>query len=401
MVHRDSPRWVRELNLNGDYKRTSWFYENYKKFYVEDEYAIAFANQIDEIITILDDLYGREKWDFDFRYSSVERLHLHIVISYGDLNIQDSLGNEHLIQDLYLSYRLKTYIILNEDESKELSICLPDNPYAYRGKLTYVEHRKNYLHSHVSRGSVVGKVYPKEGCYFCVGANEYALGVAKAKSEPFNKEDFMFSLILMEQSLNWESADGGPYQEITSLTSQNPTPIFINSLVDTTYSFSQLKRDKRELIQLIQKEKLNINFSEITQTFKVNNNKKFSNKINYLARENNLNTLLFYVSKTYTIRYSTILDNLQLLNSIANQNDDSANIVTQIQINEPLIFNGQSIIREVQNLDNSEETKDLVRKLLNINNFEVTSEITEDIANKLTRGINYAQRKINYKQFVK
>lgn len=119
----------------------------------------------------------------------------HFVLHYPHIKIQNSLGKEHDIYDLFFK------IVVESNNRNNLSL----NFYGCRTTLSDGERANNYLHSHLNPSN-------NRGLYqgFCIGSghmNEY---------RNITHKDKLISLpIAIDRYLEWESLEGGPYKNMS------------------------------------------------------------------------------------------------------------------------------------------------------------------------------------------
>ena len=156
-----------------------------------------------ELFPILDDLYS-DRWDWD----SKDRIRIH----FPAFTITNSKGERHDIKDLYVELKYNHSIKVFNGSYK-----------GARGSVTKSELNGAYAHSHlpsISRENV-GKFNS-----FCLGSStlSYLLSdLATLDMTPAKLEDiklkFMIVLMEIENYLQWESLEGGPYRRMSNINS--------------------------------------------------------------------------------------------------------------------------------------------------------------------------------------
>lgn len=132
------------------------------------------------------------------------------VLHYPHIKIQNSLGKEHDIYDLFFK------IVVESNNHNNLSL----NFYGCRTTLSDGERANNYLHSHLNPSNNRGSYQ-----HFCIGSghmNEY---------RNIRHKDKLMSLpTAIDRYLEWESLEGGPYKNLSGNYSNSNSHNRIRSL---------------------------------------------------------------------------------------------------------------------------------------------------------------------------
>lgn len=130
----------------------------------------------------------------------IDEYFLEIAIKFPDITITNSRGKSHNIKDLlvFTTINLETMKFSKDIEG-------------YRGSLTPEEVCSQYNHSHLRAGDC-NKITK-----FCLGSSEMAVLVAEMKSNTINSQKFEFYCGSLDQYVRWESLEGIPYIEFSSI----------------------------------------------------------------------------------------------------------------------------------------------------------------------------------------
>lgn len=139
-----------------------------------------------------------------------------LVIWFPRITIKNSAKQKHTIRDLYVRFRFR------------------DNGQVYetlegaRSTYTFYEHKNNYSHSHLPSAAAINAKYEN----FCLGYDSFRISIDSFKKDStvistFNYDKFELMLYELGEYVKWESAEGGPYNYMTSALSygnQNTIP---------------------------------------------------------------------------------------------------------------------------------------------------------------------------------
>jgi hypothetical protein len=134
----------------------------------------------------------------------------HFVLHYPHIKIQNSLGKEHDIYDLFFK--------IDVDNHTPDNLYL--NFYGCRTTLSDGERNNSYLHSHLNPSNSRGSYQN-----FCTGSghmNDYR--------NIRNKDKLMSLPIAIDRYLEWESLEGGPYRHMSANYSNSHSHERIRSL---------------------------------------------------------------------------------------------------------------------------------------------------------------------------
>lgn len=237
------------LKITGKGRNTGHFYKMLQKgflkfpaesgdifiqYYDDREKMVRMATQFDMLVTMLNTHYG-ESWDFHYKPLKNQELSftVDIIIHYPDIQISNGTIT-HNIRDLFVH----TQISFNDN--LEL-ICKP--PGGFRTTYSYVEWFQGYDHSHL-RTKDAARNKPDtffQGSFFCLGANtdlENILNnVFLSHEYVFNTDVFEGFLYAIDDAVEWESLEGGPYIRISTLSSLIPSRNIVHTSkkVNLTY----------------------------------------------------------------------------------------------------------------------------------------------------------------------
>jgi hypothetical protein len=167
-------------------------------------------------------------WDFarlvadEFKNSDAAKYRL--TIHFPEIEITNSEGEEHKITDLYVSMFF--------DES--MAHC--SDWHGARGSLSFAEYCAEYRHSHLS-GLTSGY------SHFCLGEGTTVDIVNGLLADRWNPDLLMRALLLMHTYVRWESLEGGPYCEMSSIASNSNESISFPSEVDKRTVVTELLKD--------------------------------------------------------------------------------------------------------------------------------------------------------------
>jgi len=158
----------------------------------------------DDILPIVNDIFGEDrvyisKEQIDRFYND---LVYSIYIHFPVLNITNTWGDKHEMQDLYVKFTInldssfdRCYI---EMQGRRLTASLK-------------EYESSYAHSHLSRSAIHGFET------FCLGSSDFARLIMDVKLE-MSETCWNLMFMSLENYLKWESIEGGPYKFMRDIT---------------------------------------------------------------------------------------------------------------------------------------------------------------------------------------
>lgn len=190
-----------------------------------------FRKHYDTLVKGLDTIYP-DSWDFRVSvrgsgYGTIRQIILEPVIKFERVEIKNSSGNTHQIEDLFVRVPIKQNYF-EEHESYKFYI---DIIQGIRTTLTDVEFHAQYSHSHLSR--VAQRTFGTNNhdfSAFCVGQGEInnLTMILNSKANNMNLEQatldenvWILFLLHLKGYLSWESLEGGPYITMSSLGDGN------------------------------------------------------------------------------------------------------------------------------------------------------------------------------------
>lgn len=147
-----------------------------------------FASSFDDMASLLDSTIGENEWDV---------IGSKIYIHFPGFYIRNNSAKT-FIKDLY--------VIINFNENNCFHISLQGQ----RATLSPIEYAKSYSHSHLSNGNF------SRGT-FCLGSGPIAQTLGILNSGEYSSDIFQLFLYQINDYLQWESLDGGPYRKISYL----------------------------------------------------------------------------------------------------------------------------------------------------------------------------------------
>lgn len=132
-----------------------------------------------------------------------------VIIHFKEINIRNSMGQSHLIEDLFVKIRL------NLDGSN----LIVGGVSGYRTKVSFAEWSSNYMHSHLpgSRFTTGRDTGNMPFNTFCLGSGEIRDHVMEIQAEGFSQTRFTSFLLQVIGLVTWESLEGGPHKRIGSI----------------------------------------------------------------------------------------------------------------------------------------------------------------------------------------
>lgn len=144
---------------------------------------------------------------FGERCEVIEDKGLIIMIHFPEITITNSNDRKHEIKDLFVKFRV--YDIFPEQDSK-CSIGIQ----GCRTTLSLAEWNSDYGHSHLS-----GTCFCNFNG-FCLGTSDFKIVIENLKLS-LSRDDWYLLFYSLENYVNWESLEGGPYRKIKDITLGN------------------------------------------------------------------------------------------------------------------------------------------------------------------------------------
>ena len=171
-----------------------------------------FVADFDNMANLLDSNYGENGWDI---------IGSNIYIHFSGFYIKNNTSKNY-IKDLY------TIISFYKNEDVGFKLTL----WGRRVTLSPMEYVKNYSHSHLSQGGFnIGK--------FCLGSGPITQTLSVLQ-DTYTDDLFQLFLYQINEYIQWESLEGGPYRKIRNL--------YANTKVSYDRSLSRIDRLYKEFI---------------------------------------------------------------------------------------------------------------------------------------------------------
>lgn len=189
--------------------------EKFKTFVLDDQGVYAIAK----------DIFGEEYVDVN-KLSPTE---FNLIVLFPEINITNSRNHKHVIKDLYVKINVDI-TSHNVNVGDRLSTIVLSGR---RGKLSEEEYQSTYGHSHFSGRGI------ERWSDFCLGSSDFAM-ILQTMKFSLTAEDWSLLFLSLENYLSWESLEGGPYKNMSSV-----------SLRQQTYNSSDFKSHALELIKTL------------------------------------------------------------------------------------------------------------------------------------------------------
>lgn len=259
---------LHQKQLTGEFRTTRFYYENAIKGRFADILGKPedFANQIDSVITVLNNKMGN-KWDIilypyyeyvpasdsttdNWKYKG---LSIWVVLHYPLVTIRNSDQDSRNLKDLIIAFKLKS----NSLATEQLTIS---EIYGCRATLDYEEWFTQYVHSHIS--SYQPRNYNQ--CFFlksfCLGEDtEINSLMMDMLDEEYVYSDILFEAFLyaIDSVVEWESLAGVPFKYMKHCIVASE-----ENVVATKFSDYDLKDFYQQVLEYIVPEMLdNLNFT--------------------------------------------------------------------------------------------------------------------------------------------
>jgi len=262
---------------SGNIRKTRWIYKRALKgfFYGIDKgdkvKAMAFANQIDSMITVLNGLY-KENWDFDIRpkyyrstdiIESLKGFSLFVVIHYPEIKISNSEGRTHDIKDLFVRFEIVESVLAPEGNAPLWTIGKIKGA---RSTLSYEEWFVGYLHSHLPQknNNTYFDAFTLKN--FCLGSDTEIVTQQESLYLEYTSESFELFLLTLDSFVAWESLEGVPHKKIEKI-------LIGNRITDTRSNSGSYFTNYLEVERNIFDLDIDFVFSE--NRYKIKQNSKF------------------------------------------------------------------------------------------------------------------------------
>ncbi len=139
---------IKNAKISGNVRKTECLFDRSSKGFlygIKKEDAQAFANQVDSMITVLNETHG-ENWDFHIEPVTAKTFDFYLVIKYPELHITNSENRSYDLKDLYVLTEIVESEFRNENDEP---IYKFKDPRGFKSKFTYEEWFTGYNHSHL------------------------------------------------------------------------------------------------------------------------------------------------------------------------------------------------------------------------------------------------------------
>lgn len=307
-----------EKQKTGEFRTTRFFYDGFKKkrfanINYEAMTAEDFASQIDSIISVLNDKFG-DKWDFTLMplieevyneetsdYDNIYKgLSITVLLHYPHINISNSRGATAIIQDLIVTFFIKS----NENGTgDQLTVS---KLLGTRASLDYKEWFSYYLHSHLN----TMKPTTYDDCFttkeFCLGSGGITELLADMWDSEYKYDPIIFEAFLyaIDSLVEWESIEGTPYIEFEKNVASTDT----EKQLSDTLSKSALSDYFNTFRQTIISDLDNVDFILSENRYKIKDNLKFREYLKKNLKTNRylLQNLLYVKRGNKLIGYRSI-----------------------------------------------------------------------------------------------
>ena len=154
------------------------------------------------ICSIAKEVFPEERLDFT---PLSEEGRFDIIIHFPEIKITNSLEHEHVIKDIFVKFNISC-IDERDDDSKYII-----HFFGARTTLSLKEFISTYGHSHLPNHSL---------CTFngfCLGSSDFGTLIQTVQFDP-TPENWYLLFFSVENYLNWESLEGGPYRRMSQMS---------------------------------------------------------------------------------------------------------------------------------------------------------------------------------------
>lgn len=182
-------------------------FEEDKLFLSTDRFNKGCFEKFRIIIKCVQEIY-ENKWDLDIEVMSSGNVKVKgIIILFNRIDLKNSEGAEHLIENLFVKIHLR------KDGTDVKLYHLSGG----RTKISYAEWCSNYFHSHLPTGyGARGEGSPYFSS-FCTGSGHINEFMADLNSEPISQSRLVPFLLQIIGLVSWESLEGGPHRRIRNI----------------------------------------------------------------------------------------------------------------------------------------------------------------------------------------
>ena len=286
---------VKEIKLSGKSKDFTWYKELFdaNKLYVgssklNDTTFEHFRTAIKCTIDIYDD-----NWDIDFRLSGDNVIVHGIVIHFPDVTIRNSREKKHNIKDLFVRIPLQT-------TEKSLRVNRLEGG---RTTFTKAEYDSNYYHSHLNNSAPSSSGTAPYFNSFCTGSGEINIHELAINSDGFTEKSFIQYLLAIVTLVNWESLEGTPYREMTSIRERSQSNTYNYHIgIMTSYKTLFLRK-----IKSLTKPNIDVDIYIEAYGYKIRNNEKFLKFLTQIPLDDREKTsyLCFVAENGQAYKYSS------------------------------------------------------------------------------------------------
>lgn len=196
-----------------------------------------FVFDAEGVYAIAKDIFGEEY--VDVNKQSITQFDL--IVLFPEINITNSRNHKHVMKDVYVKINIDITSHNVNTGDRLSNIVLSGR----RGKLSEEEYHSAYGHSHFSGRGI------ERWSDFCLGSSDFAM-ILQTMKFSLTAEDWSLLFLSLENYLSWESLEGGPYKNISSV-----------SLRQQTYNSSDFKSHALELIKTLPNTCLTLNDGKI------------------------------------------------------------------------------------------------------------------------------------------
>ena len=218
MIKRENARiLLKIINRNVNYKRKNWFAKYFDKgYFIPDScknHIDVLSNTMENMVEVLERCY-KENWAFEFY--NINTLP-NILIRYPIITITNSVGESHVIRDLFV----RIYLFSRPNDGSK--ICINSDIEGFRLTVTREEFISGYSHSHLYySGSNFNDFYTEDRInqrVFCLGTNEIP-EVIYVFNDTQEMGTFELLLLTIDNMMKWESLEGVPHFKMRNISNK-------------------------------------------------------------------------------------------------------------------------------------------------------------------------------------
>jgi hypothetical protein len=196
-----------KINQKRGFLLPGYINKKIERGYISNKKVETFIQHVTEVL----ELVYPGLWDIHFKLEENSRssrikycfTELQIIIKYPEFTIINSQRQSTIIKDLYVKIPVRI---------SDLAFQTIEGA---RGCRTMAENHVNYSHSHLKATN-----NPTYFDTFCTGSGEINMITPMLTAE-FNKDLFQLYLLHLENFVSWESLEGTPYINLSSMTEGN------------------------------------------------------------------------------------------------------------------------------------------------------------------------------------